>query len=114
MAISEIGPTTRIVGLACRPEEAPGPVPCQAPTAHPAAGLTEGLREAPTAYQPVLGDIEDSAGAREANMRDARSPDALSTTAHTPRGAPRSGGGAGQSPPPLAPPGADRDEGGPP
>src|SRR5256885_1773823 len=62
IAISDIGPPTRIVGLAWGPEYAPGPVPIQMPTAQPAAGVTIGVREAPTSNQPEAGEIDDSAG----------------------------------------------------
>src|SRR2546426_11014377 len=66
IAISDIGPPTRIVGLAWGPEYAPGPVPLQGPTAQPAAGVTIGVREAPTPNQPEAGEIDGSAGPREA------------------------------------------------
>src|SRR5437867_12548048 len=62
IAISDIGPATRIVGLAWGPEYAPGPVPIQVPTAQPAAGVTIGVREAPTSNQPEAGAIDGSGG----------------------------------------------------
>src|SRR5439155_25702862 len=40
MATPEMGPATRIVGLASDPEKAPDPGPTPAPTAHPSAAWT--------------------------------------------------------------------------
>src|SRR2546428_90580 len=61
------------------------------PTAHPAAGVTVGVRENPTSYQPVPGDSDDSAGPREADRRNACCRPASSTAAGEPT-APRRAG----------------------
>src|SRR2546426_5610618 len=78
------------------------------PTAHPTAGVTVGVRENPTSYQPVPGEIEDSAGPWKPNVRNAWCRYTISTVADAPTVPFRSNASAFQRSVAFEPP---RDEG---
>src|SRR3989442_2898073 len=80
------------------------------PTAHPAAGLTVGVRENPTSYQPGPGDIDDSAGPWKPNARNAWCRDTISTVADAPTVPFRSGASAIQRSVAFEPPRDDGNE----